>query len=199
MQNEWSLANPAPGSTYGTGRGTEGAGPGPGSLRSTAPASARAAAAAARAGGADSGMPVQPRTFATETKSNYAPPPADYRRAAAAAEPPSQMPRGNHPNDWSTSKQLDFRSDALQRLEPSRLAVHRDSGRILPTDVAPDSQFTSQSRTHFTGRTLTEARSIPPSGGRGTQHPGFNIITGAAPYGNNAFEFWDGRDYRRHR
>ncbi len=35
-----------------------------------------------------------------------------------------------------------------------------------------------------------EARSIPMAGGKGTQAAGYNIITGASAYTNNAFGRW---------
>eukprot|EP00198_Chlamydomonas_reinhardtii_P007442 XP_001696779.1 predicted protein [Chlamydomonas reinhardtii] len=115
------------------------------------------------------------------------------------------MPRPNYPNDWSTSKQQDYKPDVLSRLDPARPIRHRDSGRLLPQDIpsgdaaATAAVFTTATRAAFTGPSRAEASAIPPGGGTRTQPAGYNIITGAVPYANNVFEHWDGRDYRRHR
>ncbi|GFR40239.1 hypothetical protein Agub_g808 [Astrephomene gubernaculifera] len=149
---------------------------------------------------------LSPRTYITETNIHYKPPPAGFRRAKSATLPPSEMPKPTYPNDWSTSKQADFRPDRLLHPptsapagQPTRPAGQRDSGRLLPDDVPPASQFVTLHRSQFVGGRHAEAAAIPASGGRGTMAAGYNIITGAGPYGNNAFEHWDGRDYRRHR
>lgn len=158
------------------------------------------------ASGADGGAcgaagPSGRAAGATETRSNYRPPPPDYKRQGSARMPPSQMPRPDYKNDWRTSKQADFSPDALSRLDPSRPAVAKDSGRLLPQDVPPGAPgaFATATRSQFVGHTQAEVRRIPMAGGKGTQAAGYNIITGASAYTNNAFEHWDGRDYRRHR
>ncbi|KXZ49589.1 hypothetical protein GPECTOR_20g445 [Gonium pectorale] len=112
----------------------------------------------------------------------------------------SEMPKPNYPNDWRTVKQLDFRPDALARSERAPPVRAHDAGRLLPSDVPPGSQFASTSRAVHVGPSAAAAAAVPPSGSRGgTRAAGYNIITGAPPLGNNAFEAWDGRDYRRHR
>ncbi|KAG2431561.1 hypothetical protein HXX76_009575 [Chlamydomonas incerta] len=216
MQSTWSMSSPAQPAqpatntantnTAAAGRSASGreAGPGPSSLSASMPLAA-AGGGGGRGGSGAFGGSSTARSTATEQRSNFMPPPAEYRRGASATTPVSEMPKPSYPNDWSTSKQQDFKPDVLSRLDPARPIRHRDSGRLLPQDIPPGDAaataavFTTASRAAFTGPSRSQAAAIPPGGGRGTQPAGYNIITGATPYNNNVFEHWDGRDYRRHR
>ncbi|GLC36114.1 hypothetical protein PLESTB_001379200 [Pleodorina starrii] len=189
----------------------QGAGPGPSSSAAAAAATATPPAGSvsrwAAVSGAASGGPVTaglpPRSYSTESRTNYTPPPTDFRRVRSAGPGASQMVPPNHPNDWRTTKQVDFRPELTAGAPPPPPPFRQAaSGPLLPTDVPPDSQFTTQHRNHFTagaGRSLRDSQALRPSGCRATQAAPYNIITGAVPYNNNAFEHWDGRDYRRHR
>ncbi|GIL55747.1 hypothetical protein Vafri_11280 [Volvox africanus] len=212
LQSNWSLGVPPNGTaaavhgSRGSSRagGGDSAGPGPSSAAAEAatqpaPASRWAAVSAAAGGGpVTAGLP--PRTYNTETKSNYGPPPSDFRRTRSAGPGTSQFPKPDQPNDWKTLKQVDFRPELAAGAPPPPPPFKAStSGSLLPCDVPPNSQFVTQHRTHFQGRSLREAQSLRPSGCSATQAAGYNIITGAGAYNNNAFEHWDGRDYRRHR
>ncbi|KAG2426122.1 hypothetical protein HYH02_014837 [Chlamydomonas schloesseri] len=225
MQNTWSMGMPGANNTNTNTNNTTAARTtltgsrinsgheavqGPSSLSATMPLSASGAGgggggSSSSSSGAGGGSSTARHSTATEQRANYVPPPAGYRRGASASKPASEMPKPNYQNDWSTSKQQDFKPDALSKLDPARPIRHRDSGRLLPQDIPPGDSaavaaaFTTAARAAFTGPSRREAAAIPPGGGTCTRPAGYNIITGATPYANNTFEHWDGRDYRRHR
>lgn len=104
-----------------------------------------------------------------------------------------------------TTTQHDFGSNPTQQPGYERTCAvrHQGCGRLLPTDNVPP-QYTTQAVSDFGPRgqpaDAVAARTGPRAGHPAAQNPGYNIITGGShAVGNNAFERWDGRDYRRHR
>lgn len=142
------------------------------------------------------------RSLPTEAKAQYRPPPEGYTRPVALRTDRCTVPKHSYPNDWKTTKALDFPPDQLQRLDPARPARQRDtsSTQLLPNDAPP--QYSTQHRADFPGRNAREAQAIAPCGGTITKPAGYNIITGGTidSTKHNAFEHWaGGRDYRRTR
>lgn len=92
--------------------------------------------------------------------------------------PPSAAPTPTP----STTKALDFPPDQLQRVGAAPRCAQqqqqqaRDSGRLLPLDVAHP-QYETQQRADFPGRTQREARAVPPSGGKITSPAGEGEMT----------------------
>jgi hypothetical protein len=74
-------------------------------------------------GASTSGTPD--RSFATEAKS-YGPPPAGYRAPPCGRRAPSQMPQGNHANDWRWAELL-----------PTSCPGARPGPRTQPCSAAP--------------------------------------------------------------
>lgn len=132
----------------------------------------------------------------SETKVEFAPPPKDHKRREALRTDKSHRPTGTYLNDYKTTKQLDYTSQRHldgERRPPFSL---KDNGKIIPADVQPD--YSTQARTSHVGSIRSETLPIRTAGHPATSNSGYNIITGGAPLQNNAFEHWNGRDYRRH-
>ena len=100
-----------------------------------------------------------------------------------------------HPS--RTLNQINFSADGLkvgQRTEPVK---PRASQHLLPQDVPP--QYSTAYKTLFHDH-APESKSGPRAGNPAANPPGYNIITGGAPLGNNKFEYYSSdRDYKRHR
>mmetsp|Transcript_6762 Transcript_6762/g.16836 ORF Transcript_6762/g.16836 Transcript_6762/m.16836 type:complete len:230 (-) Transcript_6762:419-1108(-) len=152
---------------------------------------------------AQGAKPAAPK--ATEIRSQYKPPPEDYKRRAPLRTDKSSFPVPNYPHEFKTVTQADFHADPMK--EPGFVRTtavkHKDSGRLLPTDPVPP-QYTTQAVADFSstrgGPQETAMRAAPRAGNPATKNAGYNIITGGPhAIGNNVFERWDGRDYRRHR
>ncbi|EFJ43685.1 hypothetical protein VOLCADRAFT_96065 [Volvox carteri f. nagariensis] len=104
MQSTWSLGvvpnAGGTGTSAATGGSGDGAAPGPSSAAAAAATTSRWAAVSAAAGGGPVTAGLPPRSYSTETKFNYGPPPSDFRRTRSAGPPVSQFPKPGQPNDW---------------------------------------------------------------------------------------------------
>lgn len=135
-------------------------------------------------------------TGKTETKSEFKPPPDNYRRREPLRTDKCTIPIPTYPNDKLTTKQLDFTAERHRNAVPREPYSLKDNGRLLPNDVPP--QYDTHTRSVYTGPVKKDTLAIQTAGQNATKPSGYNIITGGSSLQNNTFEHWDGRDYRRH-
>eukprot|EP00877_Chromochloris_zofingiensis_P009014 jgi/Chrzof1/4366/Cz14g10150.t1 len=136
------------------------------------------------------------------TKAHYRPPPPDHIRQEPVHACPSQFPKPSYPNDYKTTKQLDYQPNVLQRAGPP-VKGHKvlgDSGSPIPSVIQPD--WTTQTSQAFKGWSRPEvaAAAAHTAGQPISNKSQYNIITGGPPMTNFVFESWDAKhDYRKTR
>ncbi|GMH35790.1 hypothetical protein BSKO_03658 [Bryopsis sp. KO-2023] len=139
-----------------------------------------------------------PTKLVSEQRSKYcAPPKQDNPKEKPQCVRGGNFSLGADKNDYRTVAQIDFKRDRSP--SPPLPIRPKDAGGVYSMGDHVSFKTTAGSSFKDHCQEFVNLKANRGSGLENTHQPGYNIINGSGSLSNNAFESWDGRDYRRMR